>query len=406
MNLHEFQAKELLSRFGVPVPRGRITDNGSDAVRIAERLGFSRFVVKAQVQTSNRFARGGVRFSISPKGVGETVRHLIETPFSRSGSRPRDPSSDRSSDPSNGERVRWVLIEEAMAPMQLLYAAVFLDAAQGALTVMASRAGGAAIERRAVDDPSLLKSRRLRIENNRAVGDFAGLAGDIGLADETARHAVQIFEKMANMAVALDATQVEVNPLALTWDGRFVALDAKVRIDDNALFRHPAFAALNAATEIEEGDPVALGAERHHINYQRMDGDVGLVVNGAGLALATIDAVVDAGGRPANFMDVRTTAASLDVAYGLELIVANSAVRSILVNVHGGGMQRCDTIAEGLGVAIRKVERYPPLVIRMAGNNAVYAHTVLANNGVAYQAAERMSQAASLAVAAAAARSG
>lgn len=393
MNLHEFQAKELLSRFGVDVPRGRITDNGSDAVRIADRLGFSRFVVKAQVQATDRLAHGGVRFSISPQGVGETVRHLLDTPFTRPGGAP------------HGERVRWVLIEEAVSPMQLLYAAVFLDAVQGALTMMVSPAGGAAIERRTNADPSLLKSCRLRIEGDRAVGDFAGLAASLGLAEKAAREAAQIFEKMTNMAVSLDATQVEVNPLAITWDGQFVALDAKVRIDDNALFRHPAFAALSTATEIEEGDPVALGAERHHINYQLLDGDVGVVVNGAGLALATIDSVVDAGGRPANFMDVRTTATSLDVAYGLELIVSNSAVRSILVNVHGGGMQRCDTIAEGLGVAIGKVDRYPPLVIRMAGNNAVYAHTVLANNGVAYQAAENMAQAAAMAVAAARTRS-
>lgn len=392
MNLHEFQAKELLSRFGVPVPRGRITDNGSDAVRIAERLGFSRFVVKAQIQATDRLAHGGVRFSISPQGVGETVRHLLETPFTRSG------------DPSSVERVRWVLIEEALAPMQLLYAAVFLDAAQGALTMMVSPAGGAAIERRTVADPSLLKSSRLRVEGDRAIGDFSGLADGLGLGEAATQAAAQILEKMANMAVSLDATQVEINPLALTWEGRFVALDAKVRIDDNALFRHPAFAALSTATEIEEGDPVALGAERHHINYQRLDGDVGLVVNGAGLALATIDSVVDAGGRPANFMDVRTTATSLDVSYGMELIVSNAAVRSILVNVHGGGMQRCDTIAEGLGVAIRKVARHPPLVIRMAGNNAVYAHTVLANNGVAYQVADQMADAARLAVTAARSR--
>lgn len=389
MNLHEFQAKELLSRFGVPVPRGRITDNGSDAARIAERLGFSRFVVKAQVQATDRMAHGGVRFSMSPQGVGATVSHLLDSPFTRPGG------------PVNGERVRWVLIEEAVVPMQLLYAAVFLDAVQGALVMMASPAGGAAIERRAAADPTLLASTRLLIENERAIGDFSGLARSLGLTAEAAQGVAQIFEKMANMAVALDATQVEVNPLALTWDGRFVALDAKVRIDDNALFRHPAFAALSTATEIEDGDPVALGADRHHINYQRLDGDIGLVVNGAGLALATLDSIVEAGGRPANFMDVRTTATSLDVAYGLELIVSNAAVRSILVNVHGGGMQRCDTIAEGLGVAVRKVARHPPLVIRMAGNNAVYAHTVLANNGVAYRAADDMVEASRLAVAAA-----
>lgn len=388
MNLHEFQAKELLSRFGVPVPRGRITDNGADAVRIAERLGFSRFVVKAQVQATDRMAHGGVRFSVSPRGVGETVSHLLATPFTRPGG------------PPNGERVRWVLIEEAAAPMQLLYAAVFLDAAKGALTMMVSPAGGAAIERRTGADPSLLKSSQLKIDGNRATGDFAGLAASLGLAEDATQDAAAILEKLANIAVSLDATQVEINPLALTWDGRFIALDAKVRIDDNALFRHPAFAALSSATEVEEGDPVVLGAERHHINYQRLDGDVGVVVNGAGLALATIDSIVDAGGQPANFMDVRTTATSLDVAYGMELIVSNPLVRSIVVNVHGGGMQRCDTIAEGLGIAIRKAKHHPPLVIRMAGNNAVYAHTVLANNGVIYQPAGNMSEAARLAVAA------
>lgn len=390
MNLHEFQAKELLSRFGVPVPRGRVTDDAVGAVRIADRLGFERFVVKAQVQTSDRLAHGGVRFSMSPDGVGETVRDLLGSPFTIKG----DSENSR-------QRVRWVLVEEAVAAMQLFYAAVYLDAAHGALTIMASPAGGAAIERRAAADPCLVKTRTLRIETDRATGDFAGLAADLDLAPTVARLAAAIFEKMANMAVALDATQVEINPLALTWDGQFIALDAKVQIDDSALFRHPAFAAMSAATEIDEGDPVVLGADRHHINYQRLDGDIGVVVNGAGLALATIDSIVDAGGRPANFMDVRTTATSLDVAYGLELIVSNAGVRSILVNVHGGGMQRCDTIAEGLGVAIRKVERHPPLVIRMAGNNAIYAHTVLANNGVAYQGAENIAEAARLAVAAA-----
>ena len=389
MNLQEFQAKELLSRFGVPVPRGRIADNGADAVRIAERLGFSRFVVKAQIQAGDRMAHGGVRFSMSPRGVGETVDLLLKTPFNRPGG------------PAGGERVRWVLIEEAVPAMQLLYAAVYLDAARGTLMLMASAAGGAAIERRTIDDPALLKSVPVTIDGAKGRADFTGLASELGLAEGPARKAAAIFEQMTNMAVALDATQVEINPLALTWDGGLIALDAKVRIDGNALFRHPAFAAMSAATEIEDGDPIALGADRHHINYQRLDGDIGVVVNGAGLALATIDAIVDAGGRPANFMDVRTTAASLDVAYGLELIVANAGVRSILVNVHGGGMQRCDTIAEGIGVAVRKAGRHPPLVIRMAGNNADFAHHVLANNGIAYQAADTIAEASRLAAAAA-----
>jgi len=151
---------------------------------------------------------------------------------------------------------------------------------------------------------------------------------------------------------------------------------------------------------VEDGDPLVLGAERHHINYQRMDGDIGVVVNGAGLSLATLDCIADAGGKPANFMDIRTTASSLDVTYGAELITSNPSVKAILVNVHGGGMQRCDTIAEGLGVALRKTNRQAPIVIRMAGNNASYAHTVLANHGISYIAANDMMEAARLVVAA------
>ena len=388
MNLHEFQAKELLARVGVPVPQGRIFDNGADAARIAERLGFSRYVVKAQVHATDRMAHGGVRFSASPSGVGATVNHLLSLPFTKLGG------------PVGGERVRWVLIEEAFAPMQLIYAAVYLEKARGALSMMASGAGGAAIERRIAADPGLLKSVPLTIKNGSATGDFTGLAEQIGLPHAAISEAARIFEKMAGMAVALDATQVEINPLAITWDGKFVALDAKVRIDDNALFRHPAFAALSSATQVEDGDPLVLGAERHHINYQRMDGDIGVVVNGAGLSLATLDCIADAGGKPANFMDIRTTASSLDVTYGAELITSNPSVKAILVNVHGGGMQRCDTIAEGLGVALRKTNRQAPIVIRMAGNNASYAHTVLANHGISYIAANDMMEAARLAVAA------
>lgn len=389
MNLHEFQAKELLSRFGIKVPRGRIADNAADAERIAQRLSFQRYAVKAQVQASDRFANGGVRFATSPSGVRETVSLLLATTFTRAGG------------PVGGERVRWVLIEEALAPMQMLYAAVYLDPARGALSMLASAAGGSAIEQRSAADPSMVSRVPISITGDRAIADFSALARGIGLAGPVAEKAALVFASMADIAVKLDALQVEINPLALTYDGDLVALDAKIRIDDNAMFRHPAFAAMSSAVEVEEGDPVVLGADRHHINYQRMHGDIGVVVNGAGLALATLDAVVDAGGSAANFMDVRTTATSLDVAYGLELILANPSARAILVNIHGGGMQPCDTIAEGIGVAMRRAARRPPLVIRMAGNNYEFAHKVLGNNGIAYSHAADIGAAARMAVAAA-----
>lgn len=388
MNLQEFQAKELLTRFAVPVPTGRVADSATDAERIARRLGYARYVVKAQVRSSDRLEAGGVRFSASPEGVAESARLLLDMRFTR---------SDR---PASTEKVRWVLVEEAVAAMQLLYAAVYLDRASGRLLFLASPAGGSAIESRATVDPTLLQSIELRLDGNRAIGDFSGLADRLGLAGDIGAQAAVIFERMTALAVAIDATQVEINPLAVTWDATLVALDAKITVDDNALMRHPALAALSAATEAEEGDPVVLGADRHHINYQLMDGDIGVVVNGAGLALATLDCLEDAGGRPANFMDVRTTASSLDVAYGIDLLLANPKVRCILVNIHGGGMQACDTIAEGVGIALRRAARKLPLVIRMVGNNADFAATVLANNGIAYTAAADIASAARLAVAA------
>ncbi len=394
MNLQEFQAKELLTRFAVPVPRGRIADSAADAERVARRLSFPRFAVKAQVRSTDRLAAGGVRFSASPEGVGETARLLLDSRISRAGSAPSDHAN-------TGEKVRWVLIEEAIEAMQALYAAVFLDRVTGQLSLMAAPAGGSAIEARAKQDAQFIRRAPLTIVRDGAEGDFAGMAAGIGLEGGVAEKAASIFRRMASLAVALDATQVEINPLVVTWDGDLVALDAKITIDDNALIRHPALAALAAAVEAEEGDAVVLGADRHHINFQRMDGDIGLVVNGAGLALATLDAIVDAGGQPANFMDIRTTATSLDVAYGVELILANPKVRAILVNVHGGGMQPCDTIAEGVGIALRRAAHKPAIVVRMAGNNASFATTVLANNGVAYQSASDMAAASRNAVEAA-----
>lgn len=382
MFLHEYQAKELLSRFAVPIPQGRIVDSAGDAGRIASRLGLSRFVVKAQVHATDRLQGGGVRFSMSPDGVAHTVETLMASPFTKPGG------------PALGERVRWVLIEEAVEARQLLYVAMHLDRMRGGLVALASAAGGAAIERRAVSDPDLVQQIPLEIREGRATGDFAALATAIGLDGGEAAALVDLFEKLGSMLVSIDATQIELNPVAVSWDGALVALDAKVEVDNHALFRHPGLAALRAAVEVEEGDPVLLGADRHHINYQRMDGDIGIVANGAGLALATLDQVVDAGGAPANFMDVRTTASSLDVAYGLELIMANDRVRAILVNVHGGGMQSCDTIAEGVGVAMRRSPRPLPLVIRMVGNNAEYAWRVLRNQGVAFTAADEISEAA------------
>jgi succinyl-CoA synthetase beta subunit len=386
MELLEFQAKELLTRFDIAVPRGRVVDSPSDAQRIASRLGFARFAVKAQVFAGNRAAAGGVRFAASPEGVRATSELLLGSRLVTTQTGP------------SGETVRWVYIEEAVDALRSLYVAVLLDRDAGELVLLASEAGGVDFEARAALDPALVMRERLVLAHDHGQTDFARVAAQVGLNGAVAAEAGRLLSNLARLAATLDATLIEINPLAVTVEGRLIALDAKLTIDDNALFRHPALAALRAANQVEEGDPEELAADRHQLNYQKMDGNIGVVVNGAGLALATLDMIADAGGRPSNFMDIRTTATSIDVAYGFELILANPNVRAVLLNVHGGGMQRCDTVAEGVGIAMRRTGRNPPLVVRLAGNNAEFARTRLQSYGIRFEEGADMQDAVSRAV--------
>lgn len=387
MELLEFQAKELLARFNIAVPRGRVADSPADAQRIASRLGFARFAIKAQVFAGNRGAAGGVLFAASPEGVRATAEMLLGRRLVTTQTGPQ------------GETVRWIYIEEAIEALRSLYVSVLLDREAGEFVLLASEAGGVDLESRAALDPELIVRERLVLARDRAEGELLRTAERIGLKGAVAAQAARLFANLARLAATLDATLVEVNPLALTADGRLVALDAKLAIDDSALFRHPALAALRAAIQVEEGDPQELAADRHQLNYQKMDGTIGVVVNGAGLALATLDMIVEAGGRPSNFMDIRTTASSIDVAYGFELILGNPNVRVVLLNVHGGGMQRCDTIAEGVGIAIRRTGRSLPLVVRLAGNNAEFARTRLQSYGIRFEEGADMHDAVTRAVA-------
>lgn len=386
MDLLEFQAKELLSRFDIPIPSSRIADNVEDAEKCARRLRCDRFVVKAQVRAGERREAGGIRFAASPEGVRATSELMLGQRFLTKQMHGRP------------QTVRWLLIEEAVNASRLLFAAVVLDRATGGLVLLTSRAGGEGIETRAINEPGLITRTPIKIDGQIARADFDQAARAIELDGPAAEAAADVFRKMAQLAVQLDAPQVEINPLALTPDGRLVALDAKISVDGNSLFRHPALAQMKNAFESETGETEELGADRHQLNYLAMDGDIGIVANGAGLALASLDLVVQAGGRPANFMDIRTTASSLDIAYGLSLVLANPQVRAVLVNVHGGGMQRCDTIAEGVAVAVRKQANPVPIVVRLAGNNADFARTRLRAAGVAFTEATDMAQAAAMAV--------
>lgn len=381
MQLHEFQAKELLERYGLRIPRGRIAGDADQARRIAARLGYPRYAIKAQTRTTERLAEGGVRFAASPDGVAATAGAMLASQI----------GTGRSS--ARQERVRWVLIEEAIPCALQLYAAVVLDTAQGSLLLLTSRAGGAGIEARAANEPDLILKTPLSITPDGVSGDFEKAARQLSLPEDPTKTTVDNLRRLAKIAVELDALQVEINPLALTPSGELIALDAKLQIDDHALFRHPALAAFRDAVTTEEDDPRELAADRHHINYATLGGTVGIVVNGAGLALATLDMLEDFGGKPANFMDIRTTASSLDIAYGVQLVLGNPEARALLVNVHGGGMQRCDTIAEGIAVAVSRSERTLPIVARFAGNNAEFACVRLRAAGVEFTQAANMTDA-------------
>jgi succinyl-CoA synthetase beta subunit len=371
MDLHEFQAKELLARYGIRIPKGHLADAPAGAEAAAQALGARRYAVKAQILAGDRGKRGGVRFADTPASVGSEAGHLLGKQLATAQT------------PPSGLSVRWVYIEEAVEAAQLFYAAVVLDRRTGQALLLASEHGGDDIETLAARHPGIIKQIPLTLSAKEADGDFAGLARRIGLSGPELMAAERFFRRLATAFVALDATLLEINPVALIDGPELVALDAKLTIDDNALFRHADLRGLRDFTVKDEGDPVELEAQRHQINYIRMGGDIGLVANGAGLALATLDMLCDAGGRPANFMDIRTTAKSLDIARGVQLLLDDPAVRAILVNVHGGGMQPCDTVAEGIGIAVhRSPARALPIIICMAGNHAEFAKKVLINTGV------------------------
>lgn len=386
MNLLEYQAKRLLGRFSIATPIGRVAATETEAFEAARRLGCDRFAVKAQVPVLDRKKHSGIAFATTPEQVRAHARSMIGKPLV-----PDNKSAIT-------DVVQQVLIEERIDNVREMYVAVTLDRSAGKLVLLASAAGGEAIEERAAIEPELIRRRELTLLDNKAVADFASLAAEVTEDPGLASMLANLYRDLADAAVAYEATLIEINPLALTRDGRLIALDVKMAVDDSALYRRPQLAALRQENDRISSSPTELEAQRFQINYIPLNGDIGIVVNGAGLALATYDLIVDAGGRPANFMDIRTTATSLDIAHGFGLLLTNPKVKSILVNVHGGGMQRCDTIAEGIGIALRRHPRQLPIVICMAGNNADFARTILENNGTRYVAAQDMAEAAELVV--------
>ena len=381
MDLHEFKAKRLLAGYGIVSPEGRVAVTADEAAGAAKELGGAVYV-KAQIHAGDRAMSGGVKKAESPVEARKIAHGLL-------GSKLVTPQTGPA-----GHAVKRVLIEAAVRAQKEIYLAMMIDALDATIVVLGGK-GGSGIEDRAADDAKL-ESLHLGLKGEQKSGDIADFCKRLGISGAEAEKLAATVNNMHRAFVELDASLIEINPLVFNEKGEPIALDAKIVLDDNALFRHPDLAGLREEDEIDE---VELKAQQHQINFMQLGGDIGVVVNGAGLGLATIDMLRAAGGEPANFMDIRTTAKSLDIAQGIGLVLDNPKVKVILVNVYGGGMQPCDTIIEGLGIAFRRKGRVLPLVLRVTGNNEDIARVRIESFGLPKTLSPDMWQAAARAVA-------
>lgn len=386
MDIHEYQAKAILGRYGIPFPPSELVESADAARAVAARLDAHRFAVKAQVLAGARGKAGGVRLVASAEDAADAARSLLGNVLvtEQTGSR--------------GRTVRRVLIEEAVDHSRALFLALMVDREAGRIVLLGARDGGEDIEERAARDPRLIIRLHAHPVDGLGSAQLASFTRALALEGELADRAAAICRALYDAFVALDATLIEINPLVVTPERTLLALDAKLSFDDNALFRHGELAALR---DPQESDPVELEAQRYEMNYVRLNGDIGVIVNGAGLALATLDLLVERGGAPANFMDIRPEATSRQIAAGLGLVLGNRDVKTVLVNIYGGGLLRCDTVAEGLALAMKKVGRNLPIIMRAAGTNAELSLARLNNYGIAFRAAADMGEAIDMAVAAA-----
>ncbi len=387
MILQEFQAKRILARFGVAVPSGEVAVTTGEVRDIAQRLGTSALAVKAQIRAGGRGKAGGVSLVRSADLAEKAAQELLGRRLVTEQSGP------------NGHLVKRLLVEAGIEPARTLYLSLLIDASVGAVVLVASSEGGGEVEDRILSGEAEIERMQLGTgQQPLPAAEVAALALRLGLKGDEVQAFTKLVDDIRRAFVELDASLIEVNPLAVMRDGGLMALDVKIMIDDNALFRQSSLAVLRDDDEEAE---LEVRAQQKQLNYVRMDGNIGVAANGAGLGLATLDMVREAGGRPANFMDIRTTARSLDVAHGFGLLLDNPKVRVLLINVHGGGMQPCDVIVDGLGIAMRRTGRTLPTVVRLAGTNAVFARSRFRNFGCRVIESADMWAAATQAVAAA-----
>ncbi len=378
MKIHEYQAKSILARYGVPVPRGEVTFNAAEAHDIAKRLGTPVVVVKAQIHAGGRGKGGGVKLAKSPDEATARAKEMIGMTLVTHQTGPE------------GRVVSRVLIEEGLQMQRELYLSLLLDRAVGKPVMMASAAGGMDVEEVAAATPE--KIIRVHIEPAVGIVPFEArqLAFGIGLDAAQAGKFVKLATALYDAFVATDASLVEINPLVVTAAGDLLALDAKMNFDDNALYRHPDIRDLR---DTSEEDPLEIEASKYSLNYIHLDGNIGCMVNGAGLAMATMDIIKLSGGEPANFLDVGGGANAEQIRNAFKILMSDKNVRAVLINIFGG-ILRCDVLAQGVIAAVKELGVPVPIVIRMEGTNVDEGKRLLRESGMNFTTADAMDDAA------------
>jgi succinyl-CoA synthetase beta subunit len=377
MKIHEYQAKALLAKYGVPVPRGEVAETVEQAVEAARRLG-GKVVVKAQIHAGGRGKGGGVKLAKDADDTRTVAGQILGMTLVTHQTGPE------------GRLVRRVLVEETLGIAKELYLGLVLDRALGKVVFMASSEGGMDIEEVAAHTPDKILKEPIEPGLGLTAFQARKLAFGIGIPAASVNAAAACMMALAKAYEALDASLAEINPLILTDDGRVIALDAKFSIDDNAMFRHKDLAGLR---DLNEEDPLEVEASKFGLNYIKLDGTVACMVNGAGLAMATMDIIKYAGGSPANFLDVGGGASAEQVRNAFRILLSDTNVKAVLINIFGG-ILRCDTLATGVVNAARELDIKIPIVVRMEGTNVELGQKILADSGMNFTIANGMQDAA------------
>lgn len=382
MKVHEYQAKELFRKFGIPVPQGRVASTAEEAFEAAKELAGPPWVVKAQVHAGGRGKGGGVRVVQTPEDVQKAAKAILETPLVTKQTGPE------------GRKVHQVLVEQGVEIDREFYLAVVIDRARAMPVMIFSREGGVEIEDVARKTPGLVLKQFI----DPATGWMPYQARTLAYSldplpgPETLKELMGLMAKLHGAFLSLDCSLAEINPLVVTKDGKVIAVDAKINIDDNALVRQKELKALD---DPKEKDPLDYKAEEYNLNYIRLSGNIGAMVNGAGLAMATMDVIKLAGAEPANFLDVGGGASEEMVTRGLEIILEDKHVKAILINIFGG-ILRCDVLARGVLAGAEKTNIKVPLIVRLEGTNVEEGRKILQESKLKFRVAKDMAEAAEM----------